>query len=62
MNSRISDELLVPTKMLWPRKAKEIMQEAKQEDQKVRTAAIAETLILALNASNRLNEDWVSSS
>lgn len=62
VNSRVSDDLLFPAKMLVPGKAKMVVQEAAQEGKKVNSVAIAETLIRALNASNRLNEHWVSQS
>ena len=60
IHSRISDELLVPAKMLFPGLAKRIIQEASQEGRKITSVSIAESLIQSLNASNRLNEYWVS--
>ena len=60
VNGRATDELLFPSKMLVTGKAKAIVQDATREGKRVNTVAIAEELVLALNASNRLNEHWVS--
>ena len=60
VNGRASDELLFPSKMLVTGKAKATVQDATREGKRVTTVAIAEELVLALNASNRLNEHWVS--
>lgn len=55
-----SDLLLKPTKFLPPSKVQAILREASEPGKRINTPVLAENLLLALNASNKLNALWVS--
>lgn len=60
IQSRVSDDLLMPSKLLPPHKVKGIITEASKEGKRVTSATLVEELVLALSSSNKNNEAWAS--
>lgn len=60
VTGRASDDLLFPTKMLTSGKVQTILQAAGREGQRLVSVAVAENLMEAISAGNRLNDLWVS--
>lgn len=56
---KATDRLLVPVKMLLPGKVKTTLQTASVEGSRIVSVAMAEQLLLAINASNALNTYFV---